>query len=175
MRAGVGAVRCLAAGAALALLGVSLTTGCASGPGGDTIVRTGTGPNAKEVFTTRTVMAYGRGPSFDETRRWQDQVDERVFRYLRDHPEIERAERYSDFRFYRQVTPGSTRGEVRALLDDPDERTIDGALMAVLAGGNWTGMQGKAREAWVYPGGWVLYFDDKAVVDITRRGPPPDS
>jgi hypothetical protein len=73
------------------------------------------------------------------------------------------------------VTPGSTRGEVKTLLDEPDERTVDSALMAVLAGRNWTTLQAKAKEAWVYPGGWVLYFDDQAVVEITRRGPPGDS
>ena len=67
------------------------------------------------------------------------------------------------------MTPGSTKGEVEVLLDDPDERTIDPALMAALARQQWTQIVGKAKEAWVYPLGWVLYFDDKAVVEIVRR------
>jgi hypothetical protein len=156
------------------LLAGALGTGCATG-GQDTIGRTGSGPTARELFVARSVKAYGREPSFDETRRWQERMDDRVSRYLREHPEVEQSDRYSDFSFFRQVTPGSTRGEVRALLDEPDERTIDAALMAVLAGRNWTGLQAKAKEAWVYPGGWVLYFDDRAVVEITRRGSPRDS
>jgi hypothetical protein len=154
------------------VLMAALAVGCATARP-DAVVRTGIGPTAKELFVTRSVMAYGRSPNFDEMRRWQDQVDERVFRYLREHPEVEQSERYSDFRFFRQVTPGSTRGEVRALLEEPDERTVDAALMAVLAGGYWTAVQSRAKEAWVYPGGWVLFFNDRVVVEITRRGAPP--
>jgi hypothetical protein len=155
------------------VLAAVLAAGCATGQ--DAIIRTGIGPSAKELFVARSLLAYGRSPNFDEMRRWQDQVDERVFRYLRDHPEVEQSERYSDFRFFRQVTPGSTRGEVRTLLEEPDERTIDSALMAVLAGGHWTAIQGRAKEAWVYPGGWVLFFNDTVVVEITRRGSPRES
>lgn len=158
--------------AAVLLLAVALGAGCASGLGQETVVRSGLGPTAREVFVMRSVMAYGRSPSFDEMRRWQDQMDERVFRYLREHPAVEQSERYSDFRFFRQVTPGSTRDEVRALLDEPDERTIDSALMAVLAAASWTTIQARVSEAWVYPGGWVLYFDDRAVVEITRLARP---
>jgi hypothetical protein len=156
------------------LLAGVLGAGCATA-GHDTVARTGLGPSAKELFVARSVMAYGRAPNFDETRRWLDRMDERVNRYLREHPEVELSDRYSDFRFFRQVTPGSTRGEVKILLEEPDERTVDSALMAVLAGRNWTTLQARAKEAWVYPGGWVLYFDDQAVVEITRRGPPRDS
>jgi hypothetical protein len=157
-----------------AILLAVLGAGCATG-GQETVARTGLGPSAKELFVARSVRAYGRAPSFDETRRWQDQMDDRVNRYLREHPEVELSDRYPDFRLYRQVTPGSTRGEVKTLLEEPDERTVDSALMAVLAGRNWMTLQPKAKEAWVYPGGWVLYFDDQAVVEITRRGPPGDS
>ena len=117
------------------LLAGALGAGCATS-GQETVGRTGIGPTARELFVARSVMAYGREPSFDETRRWQDRMDDRVSRYLREHPEIEQSDRYSDFSFFRQVTPGSTRGEVQALLDEPDERTIDAALMAVLAGRN---------------------------------------
>ena len=59
-------------------------------------------------------------------------MDEKVFKYLREHPELENTSRYSEFRFWRQVTTGSTPGEVKVLLGEPRERTIDPALMASL-------------------------------------------
>ena len=49
------------------------------------------------------------------------------------------------------------------------ERTIDPALMASLSRRPWSQVQGKAKEAWVYPLGWVLYMDDKAVVSMIRE------
>ena len=33
----------------------------------------------------------------------------------------------------------------------------------------WTQVQTKAKEAWVYPLGWVLYMDDTAVVSMIRE------
>ena len=32
-----------------------------------------------------------------------------------------------------------------------------------------------AKEAWVYPLGWVIFFDDKGVVDTLRRVSPLDT
>ena len=58
---------------------------------------------------------------------------------------------------------------MRVLLDDPLEQTIDPARMGALAKGQWAGtMRDKAKEAWVYPLGWILYFDDKGVVTMLR-------
>jgi hypothetical protein len=82
---------------------------------------------------------------------------------------IENDTRYSSFRFWRQVSIGSTKEEVRILLEEPDQRTIDPALMASLSRRHWSQVQGKAKEAWVYPLGWVLYLDDKAVVSMIRE------
>lgn len=97
-------------------------------------------------------------------------MDDRVGRYLREHAEMEQATRYSDFRFWRQVVVGSTRDEVRTLLDEPDEQTTDPALMASMAQQHWPTMQANVKEAWVYPPGWVLYFDEGgAVTGITRK------
>jgi len=127
------------------------------------------GPKAQELFYYRSYLYNNREPSFDERRKWEDLLEDRVVKYLREHSELERDTRYSDFRFWRQVVIGSTRGEVRTLLDEPDEQTIDPALMASMAQQHWTSMQPKAKEAWVYPPGWVLYFDDNAIVDITRK------
>ena len=153
------------------LVATVLATGCLLATS-EVVERVGQGPRSQELFYYRTYMANGRDPSFDERRKWEDALDERVTRYLREHPEVEQATRYSDFRFWRQVVVGSTRGEVRALLEEPDEQSADPALMVAMAQQHWPGIQGRAKEAWVYPPGWVLYFDDKAVVGITRKRNP---
>jgi hypothetical protein len=105
---------------------------------------------------------------WDDKRHYEEHMEEKVFKYLREHPELQNETRYSTFRFWRQVSVGSTKEEVKVLLDDPDERTIDPALLASLARRHWSQVQGKAKEAWVYPLGWVLYIDDKAVVSMIR-------
>jgi hypothetical protein len=137
--------------------------------------RTTRGPNAEEFFIQQSYAVNGRPPSFDEKRVWQDQMDEKIFRYLREHPGLESTSRYSEFRFWRQVTTGSTPGEVRVLLGEPRERTIDPALMASLGEQHWSAVQTTATEAWVYPLGWVVFFDDKGVVDLLRRVSPLDT
>ena len=132
------------------------------------IEQTTRGPIAEEIQIARSFSANGRDMGWDEKRHYEEQMEENVFKYLREHPELENENRYSTFRFWRQVSIGSTKEEVKVLLDDPDERTIDPALMAALARRHWSQVQGKAKEAWVYPLGWVLYIDDKAVVSMIR-------
>ena len=149
-----------------------LTASCAATA--PTLERTTRGPNAEEFFIQQSFASNGRAPTFDEKRVWQDQMDEKVFQYLRAHPEIESTSRYSEFRFWRQVAPGSTPGEVKVLLGEPREQTLDPALMASLGEQHWTAVRATAREAWVYPLGWVVYFDDKGVVDMLRRVSPLD-
>jgi len=150
-----------------------LTTAC--GATTPVLERTARGPKAEEFFIQQSFASNGRAPNFDEKRVWQDQMDEKVFKYLREHPELENTARYSEFRFWRQVTNGSTPGEVKVLLGEPRERTIDTALMAVLGEQHWTAVRTTAKEAWVYPLGWVVFFDDKnAVVDLLRRVSPLD-
>jgi hypothetical protein len=150
-----------------------LTAACAATQ--PTLERTSRGPSAEEFFIQQSVAANGRPPSFDEKRVWQDQMDEKVFRYLREHPELESTSRYSEFRFWRQVAPGSTPGEVKVLLGEPREQTIDQALMGVLGERHWVALRATAKEAWVYPLGWVVYFDDKGVVvDMLRKVSPLD-
>ena len=76
---------------------------------------------------------------------------------------------------WRQVAPGSTPGEVKVLLGEPREQTIDPALMGALGEQHWVALRGTVKEAWVYPLGWVVYFDDKgAVVEMLRRVSPLD-
>jgi hypothetical protein len=156
---------------ALAALALLLASCAATQP---TLERTSRGPNAEEFFIQQSVAANGRAPSFDEKRVWQDQMDEKVFKYLREHPELESTSRYSEFRFWRQVAPGSTPGEVKVLLGEPREQTVDPALMASLGEQHWIAVRATAKEAWVYPLGWVVYFDDKGVVDMLRRVSPLD-
>ena len=132
------------------------------------IEQTTRGPIAQELQIARSYAANGRDMGWDEKRHYEEQMEEKIFKYLREHPELQNETRYSTFRFWRQVSVGSTKEEVKVLLDDPDERTIDPALMASLARRHWSQVQGKAKEAWVYPLGWVLYIDDKAVVSMIR-------
>ena len=132
------------------------------------IEQTTRGPIAQEIQIARSFAANGRNMGWDEKRHYDEQMEEKVFKYLREHPELQNETRYSTFRFWRQVSVGSTKEEVKLLLEDPDERTIDPALMASLARRHWSQVEGKAKEAWVYPLGWVLYIDDKAVVSMIR-------
>lgn len=148
-----------------------LAGACASAP--PQVENTTRGPMAAEMHIARSFTANGREPGWDEKRQYEDQMEEKVFKYLREHPEIQNEPRYSTFRFWRQVSIGSTKEEVKILLEEPDERTIDPALMASLSRRHWSQVQKQAKEAWVYPLGWVLYLDDKAVVSMIRtRGAP---
>lgn len=148
------------------LAAAAVAAGCASL---EVVERTTRGPQAQEFLIARSYETNGRAPNFEERQHWEDQIDDRIGKHLREHPELQQTTRFSDFRFWKQVTPGSTPAEVRVLLDEPTEQTIDPALMAVLAEQHWPEIRPKAKEAWVYPYGWVLYFDDKGVVDMVRR------
>jgi hypothetical protein len=150
------------------LLAALLAAGCFSTKL-DVVELTTKGPSAEDLFQERSYAINGRAPSFDEKRRWEAEVEERVYAYLRQHPELEQTNRYSDFRFWWQVTTGSTPKEVRVLLEDPAEQTIDPARMAALAERQWSEVQGKAKEAWLYPPAWVVYFDETSVVGIVHR------
>ena len=151
---------------AVAALGAA---GCLSKPPAEIPEYIGRGPRADEMFYARMVQRSEREPSFDERRQFKDMMDDRVYKYLREHPEMEQQARYSEFRFWRQVSEGSTQGEVRALLDEPLERSIDPARMGAMAKVHWQDLRTKAKEAWLYPLGWILYFDDKGVVAMLRR------
>lgn len=151
----------------LLLLGALLATGCATHL--DMAELTTQGPTAEELFTARSVAVNGRTPTFDEKRQWEGQVEERVFRYLREHPELEQTVRYTEFRFWWQVTTASTPDEVRILLDEPHEKTIDPARMAALAERHWPELEGKVREAWIYEPTWIIYFDGAGVVSMVHR------
>ena len=148
-------------------MGLGLAAGACATPQ-PIIEQTARGPIAQEIQVARSFAANGRDMGWDEKRAYEDQLEEKVFKYLREHQELENEPRYSTFRFWRQVSIGSTKDEVKVLLEDPDARTIDPALMASMSRRHWSQIQRKAKEAWVYPLGWVLYLDDKAVVSMIR-------
>jgi len=151
----------------LLTLAALMAAGCASS--GDVVELTPKGPSAEDLYLSRSYAINGRAPTFAEKRFWEAEVEERVYAYLKQHPELEQTSRYSDFRIWWKVTAGSTPREVLVLLEEPAEQTIDTARMAVLAEGQWSELQAKAREAWVYPPEWILYFDDTSVVAVVHR------
>jgi hypothetical protein len=150
-----------------ALVAALLGAGCATEL--NVVELTPRGPSAEELLVRRSFTRNSRAPSFEERQQWQAQEEERVFAYLRDHPELQQSARYSDFRFWWQVTMGSTPAEVRVLLQDPQEQTVDPARMAALAQRHWVEMRGKVKEAWVYEPAWVIFFDDTAVIGMIHR------
>ena len=160
----IGSVRLFAGLFAIAL--ACACAGCADKF--ETVDQTSQGPTGFDVLTARSHILNGREPSFDEKRVWDSRIDMRIAKYLRDHPELEQSPRYMDVRFWRQVSPGAPRGEVEALLEEPQEQTIDPALMAVLAERHWDELGRRATEAWVYYG-WAIFFDDTEVVVMARR------
>jgi hypothetical protein len=152
------------------ILAALLAVGCATGR--EVVELTSKGPSAEDLFQQRSLAINGRAPSFFEKRRWEAEVEERVYAYLRQHPELEQTSRYLDFRFWWQVTTGSTPAEVLVLLQEPAEQTVDPARMAALAERQWPEIQGKVREAWLYAPRWVIYFDETSVVAIVQRVSP---
>ena len=150
------------------LLATLVATAC-SIPEKKTLEYTNHGPSADDLFVARSYALNGRKPTFDERRRWENEMEERVYGYLRQHPELEQTARYTDFRSWWQIAPGSTPAEVRLLLDEPQEQTVDPARMAALAERHWPEVESKAKEAWVYDPGWIVYFDDKGVIIMLHR------
>ena len=148
-----------------ALLLTALLAACAT----HVVERTTRGPLGQELMIVRSYAVNGRGPSFDERRAWDNEMDARISKYLREHSELQQTSRYTDFRFWRQVSVGSSRDEVLILLEGPTERTAEAARMATLAERHWGELEGKVKEAWGYPLGWTLYFDDAGVVAMLRR------
>lgn len=155
---------------ALALLGVGLAlTACATFKPLEQ--RTTQGPTAEMFWMYRVVLANGREPNFEERRYWQDQIDDQINLYLRQHPEVANGLDVSSFRFYRRATVGMTKEQIVILLGPPESATTDSAEMEKLARKYWPVMKDRAKEAWTYPLGWSLYFAESRVVDITQYLP----
>ena len=133
--------------------------------------RTTEGPLAEDIWTMKVLMVNGREPNFDERRRWDNVMEQRIGQYLREHPEAANSMDVSTFKFIRQVSVGQTSDQVLILLGPPMSRTGDQAEMEKLARHFWPSVkEGEPTEAWVYPSGWRIYIKDKTVVDITQYG-----
>ena len=133
--------------------------------------RTTEGPLAEDIWTMKVLIANGREPNFDERRRWDNAMEQKIGQYLREHPEAANSMDVSTFKFIRQVSVGQSSDQVLILLGPPMSRTADQAEMEKLARQFWPAVkEGEPTEAWVYPSGWRIYLKDKTVVDITQYG-----
>jgi hypothetical protein len=133
--------------------------------------RTTEGPLAEDIWTMKVLMVNGREPNFDERRRWDNAMEQRIGEYLRQNPGAANSMDVSTFKFIRQVSVGQTSEQVLILLGPPMSRTADQAEMEKLARQFWPSVkESEPTEAWVYPSGWRIYIKDKTVVDITQYG-----
>jgi hypothetical protein len=155
--------------ALIALIGVA---GCATGAADKEVQRTTEGPTAEEVFTSRFLKDYGRGPTFDESTAFREGLEQQVSAYLDKHPDLSTSPRGSRFTFHPRVAVGMSKEEVVLLAGAPDEATGEEALMEAGAGQFWPAVKARANEMWVYPGGWQFYFEGDRLVDLTVVGKP---
>ena len=133
--------------------------------------RTTEGPLAEDIWTMKVLMANGREPNFDERRRWDNAMEQKIGEYLRQNPGAANSMDVSTFKFIRQVSVGQTTEQVLILLGPPMSKTSDQAEMEKLARQFWPAVkEGEPTEAWVYPSGWRIYLKDRTVVDITQYG-----
>ena len=148
---------------------VALVAACASY--GAVEQRTTQGPTAEQFWTVRMVSMNGRAPTFEERRHWDNDIDARISRYLNEHPEAANSLQVSTFRFHRQAAVGMSKDQVLILLGQPERMTTDVAEIEKLARKFWPSIKDAANEAWMYPGGWRLYFMGSKLVDITQHLP----
>jgi hypothetical protein len=133
--------------------------------------RTTEGPLAEDIWTIKVLIANGREPNFDERRRWDNAMEQKIGQYLRENPEAANSLDVSTFKFIRQVSVGQTSEQVLILLGAPLSKVTEQAEMEKLARQFWPAVkEGAPTEAWVYPSGWRIYLKDKTVVDITQYG-----
>ena len=131
--------------------------------------RTTQGPTAQQLWAWRMASQLGREPDFDERRYFDDELELRIARYLREHPDDANAFGVTAFRFDRQVSVGMSREQVAILLGPPVAQTEDSAAMEKQARKFWPDIKPRARAAWTYPLGWTVYFgEEERVVDITQ-------
>lgn len=130
--------------------------------------RTTQGPTAEELWLHQMLAVNGREPAFEERQHWRDHLDDRIDRYLREHPEAANSLDITAFRFERRVVVGMSKEQVLLLLGRPLATSRDPAELEARAGRHWPQVREQAAEAWAYPLGWTFYFAGDRVVDITR-------
>jgi len=136
--------------------------------------RTTEGPMAEDIWTLKSLIANGREPNFDERRRWDNAMEQKIGTYLRQNPEAASSVDVSTFRFIRQVTIGQSDEQVIILLGPPLARISDTAEMEKLARQYWPAVkENEPSEVWTYPSGWRIYMKDRTVVDITQYAVGP--
>jgi hypothetical protein len=156
------------------LLGLVMLVGCSTAPPPEqNVQRTTEGPTADELFMSRFAQGYGRVPTFNESMAFRNELEERVSNYLVTHPDVNASPRASQFTFQRRIAVGMTKEEVVVLGGLPYEATPDEKQMEQAAKQFWPSIKPRAKEMWIYPGGWQLYFDDERLVDVTVVGKPP--
>ena len=175
MLKGAGSPRASARRAVLVALAMFSLVGCAtsSGPSDKDVQRATEGPTADEVFMSRFLEGYGRLPTFDESAAFRVELEQRVSDYLTKHPELSTSPRASQFTFHRRVSVGMSKEEVALLAGTPKETTQEEEPMRTAARQFWPAVKQRAKEMWVYPGGWQFYFDGDRLVDLTVFGKPP--
>ena len=159
---------------AAALLLIALTlTGCGLFARAQTVEqRTTQGPTAQQMFNLRVLNEAGREPTFEERRRWDEDIENRISAYLREHPEKANALDVSTFRYLRQSAVGQEKEQIMILLGAPLAVSQDQRHMQQLARRYWADIEGNATEVWIYPVGWTLYFAGQRLVDITQYVAP---
>ena len=135
--------------------------------------RTTQGPTALQMFNLRVMTQNGREPTFDEKRQWDDQLEQQISAYLRQHPDKANALDLTTFRFHRQSAVGMDKEQVLILLGGPVAVSADQGQMQQRARRYWPLIEGNATEVWVYPLGWNLFFAGQRLVDITQYAPSP--
>jgi len=130
--------------------------------------RTSQGPTAQQMFNLRVLNENGREPTFEEKRRWDEEIEQHIATYLREHPEKANALDVSTFRFLRQSAVGQDKQQILILLGPPLAVSQDQAHMQKLARSYWPLIQGNATEVWMYPLGWNMFFAGQRLVDITQ-------
>jgi hypothetical protein len=131
--------------------------------------RTTEGLTAEQMFTYRMLLQNGREPKFDETLTWRDNLDLKINRYLREHPEDANSLDVSKFRFARRASVGMSKEQILILLGPPEHITTDADGMQQAAKQYWPEMKGNVTEAWIYPLGWSYFFTGDRLAEITQH------
>ena len=133
--------------------------------------RTTQGPTADDFWKATVVAQNGREPNFEEKRHWESDINERIAKYLREHPNAANDLEVSTFRFLHQVSVGMDKEQVQILLGPPAAVSTSAPDIEKVARKYWPQIKDHANEAWAYPFGWVLYFSGPRLVDITQYIP----
>ncbi len=153
----------------LAVAAVVLLPGFASITGNREVdQRSSSGPTAEQMLDGRAVLQSGRDASFDERMTFENDLDQRISRYLALHPEVANGFDVSTFRVNHQVMVGMSKEQVEILMGPADTAVKEPAEIEKLARRFAPAVKGKADEAWVYPLGWRFYFEGPKLIAITQ-------